>query len=201
MLLLLHEDDFPDTWEYWVTSYDGSFDEERYDETNLDPATTYYWKVWLRCGEIESPHSEVWSFTTGSDGTILPAPTLLSPADGSEIWSDDLPVKLQWSEVTGAAEYEVTIRPKWDDGMWYRDWYTYTTSTEIHNPLFVNTKLHTINGWLFRPINYYAKGTTSVGWIFHTNYLVLTDKICQLEVEINFKLIGFVWKAPNPACT
>ena len=102
LLLLLHEDDFPNHWVYWVTAYDGSFDEERYDETNLAPATTYYWKVWLRCGEIESPHSEVWSFTTGSADLILPAPILLSPADGSEIWSDDLPVILQWSDGNGS---------------------------------------------------------------------------------------------------
>jgi VCBS repeat-containing protein len=167
LLILLHEDDFPDTWVSWVTSYNSSFDEERYDETNLTPATTYYWKVWLRCGEIESPHSELWSFTTGSDGTILPAPTLLSPADGSEIWSSDLPVILQWSEVTGAAEYEVIIL-EWADGMWYRDWDIYATNTEytIPYPLTQNTYYQ----WLVRPINYYAKGTTSVGWIFHTQY-------------------------------
>ncbi len=167
LLLLLHEDDFPNDWVYWVTSYDGSFDEDRYDLANLTPATTYYWKVWLKCGEIESPHSELWSFTTGSDDTLLPAPTLLSPADGSEIWSGDLPVKLQWSPVTGAEEYKVVIK-KWADGTWNRVWSTTVTETE-YTITFVLTQNSNYQ-WSVQPINDYALGTTSLGWIFETKY-------------------------------
>jgi hypothetical protein len=150
---------------YWVTSYNSGFDEERYDVTNLAPATTYYWKVWLRCGEIESPHSVVWSFTTGSDGIILPAPILLAPADGSEIWSDDLPVILQWSEVTGAQEYKVVLT-KWDAGSWYIDWSTIVTETKaiIPNQLTQNSSYQ----WWVQPINNYAIGTKSLGWMFET---------------------------------
>ncbi|MFC1997475.1 cadherin-like domain-containing protein [Chloroflexota bacterium] len=165
LLLLLHEDDFPNDWVYWVTAYDGSFDEERYDETNLVPATTYYWKVWLRCGEIESPHSEVWSFTTGSADLILPAPILFSPADGSEIWADDLPVILQWSTVTGAEEYKVVIM-KWNSGSWYRDWYTTTTETEYIIPYTLTQNSY--YKWYVQPINDYALGTTSSEWMFET---------------------------------
>ena len=165
LLVLLHEDDFPYDWVYWVTSYNSSFDEERYDVTNLAPATTYYWKVWLRCGEIESPHSEMWSFTTGSDGIILPAPILLSPADGSEIWSEDLPVILQWSEVTGAEEYKVVLL-KWDAGIWYRVWWTFVTETEAIIPNLL-TQNSTYKWWV-QPINNYAIGTTSSEWMFET---------------------------------
>jgi hypothetical protein len=165
LLILLHEDDFPDEWVYRVTSYNGSFEEERYDETNLDPGTTYYWKVWLTCGEIESPHSDLWSFTTGSDGIISPAPTLLSPANGSEIWSSDLPVILRWSAVTGAAEYKVVLT-KWYSGSWYRVWYTIVTGTQatIPNILTQNSYYQ----WDVQPINDYAIGTTSATWMFQT---------------------------------
>jgi len=165
LFVSLHENDFPYDWVYWVTSYNSSFDEERYDVMNLDPATTYYWKVWLRCGEIESTHSEVWSFTTGSDGIILPAPILLSPADGSEIWSSDLPVILQWSEVTGAEEYKVGLT-KWDAGSWYLVWWTTVTETEaiITYPLTENSYYK----WWVQPINNYAIGTKSSEWMFET---------------------------------
>ena len=167
LLILLHEDDFPNEWVYWVTSYNSGFNEERYDETNLTPATTYYWKVWLKCGEIESPHSELRSFTTGSADLILPAPTLLSPADGSEIYSYDLPVKLQWSAVTGAEEYKVEIY-KWADGMWYRVWSTTVTETEYTIPFSLTQYSYYL--WYVQPINDYALGTTSLGWTFETKY-------------------------------
>jgi hypothetical protein len=165
LLLLLHEDDFPDHWVYWVTAYDGSFDEERYDETNLAPATTYYWKVWQRCGEIESPHSELWSFTTGSADLVLPAPVLLSPADESEIWSEDLPVILQWSAVTGAEDYKIEIA-KWVSGSWYRVWSTIVTETEYTIPF--SLVQNSYYQWWVQPINDYALGNTSSAWMFET---------------------------------
>ena len=165
LLLLLNEDDFPNDWVYWVTSYDSSFEEDRYDETNLSPDTIYYWKVWLMCGEIESPHSEMWSFTSGSADLILPAPVLLSPADGSEIWSDDLPVILQWSAVTGADEYKIVIS-KWVTGSWNRVWSTTVTETEYTIP-FVLTQ-NTFYRWSIQAINEYALGTKSSEWMFET---------------------------------
>jgi VCBS repeat-containing protein len=166
LLVLLHEEDFPYDWVYWATSYTSSFHEKRYDVTNLVPATTYYWKVWLRCGEIESPHSELWSFTTGSDGIFLPAPILLSPADGSGISSKDLPVLLQWSEVTGAEGYKVVLM-KLNAGSWYRDWETTVTETEaiIPNQLTRNSNYK----WWVQPINNYAIGTKSSEWMFETS--------------------------------
>ena len=69
---------------------------------NFYPGTTYYWRAWLTCGEIKGPYSDVWSFTTGSGGAILPAPALSAPADGSALSS--LPVTLRWSAVGGALE-------------------------------------------------------------------------------------------------
>ena len=75
---------------------------------NLDPATTYYWRAWVMCGDVVGPYSEVRSLTTGSDGTIPAAPNLISPADGTSIGA--LPFTMTWSTVPGALEYEVCRR-------------------------------------------------------------------------------------------
>jgi hypothetical protein len=73
---------------------------------NLDPATTYYWRAYLRCGNsVQSPYSDVWSFTSGSGGTLPPAPGLIAPANGSTL--PGLGTILQWSSVSGAVEYQV----------------------------------------------------------------------------------------------
>jgi hypothetical protein len=77
--------------------------------SNLDPAVTYYWRAWLMCGPgLQSPYSQVWTFTSGSGGTILPAPGLVAPADGTIL--PGLDTILQWSPVSGAVEYQVQWR-------------------------------------------------------------------------------------------
>ena len=76
--------------------------------TNLDPGSTYYWRAYVMCGTTRSPYSEVWSFTTGSGGTIPPAPDLLAPANGSVLPSTE--VTFQWSPVAGTIEYVVHWR-------------------------------------------------------------------------------------------
>lgn len=142
LFVSLHEDDYPDHWEYQVTSYNSYFEEEQYDVDNLSTDTTYYWQVFMKCGEVESPHSEVWSFTTGSDELILPAPTLLSPADGAEIWSDELPITLTWEPVVGATKYKV-ILSRWDleTGTWLLIYSRIVTEPQYLIPisLFDNT--------------------------------------------------------------
>lgn len=157
-LLTLHEDDFPGNWVYWVTSYNSGFNEEHYNQTNLEPGTTYYWQVWLKCGEIESPFSSQWSFTTGSDGIIPLAPDLLFPADDTTIYTQDLPITLQWSPVIGANEYEVVIS-RWDSGMWLVTYDTLIAETEYTIPfsLYRNTYYQ----WTVLSINDYAKGSAS----------------------------------------
>ena len=72
--------------------------------SNLQPATTYYWRAYLLCGEVQGPYSPVWSFTTGSGGAILPGPQLLTPADGSAL--PDREATLEWTAVQGAEEYQ-----------------------------------------------------------------------------------------------
>jgi len=79
---------------------------------NFDPATTYYWRTWMVCGEEEGPYSEVWSFITGSGGVLPPAPNLVSPPDGATVPLGSTPVRVTWSAVSGAEDYKVTRRDR-----------------------------------------------------------------------------------------
>jgi hypothetical protein len=108
-------------WAYGLRSDDQTQGTQQWRiDVNLSPSTTYYWRAYLMCGSTQGPHSEVWSFTTGSGGTTLPGPDLLSPADGSNVCGALLPAPdpgggsqcfggatLQWSPVTGATGYRV----------------------------------------------------------------------------------------------
>lgn len=165
-LLLLHEDDFPNTWVWSIWSYNW-ISEYTYDSQNLEPGTTYYWKVWHVCGETEGPHSEMWSFTTGTDGTIPAAPILISPANGSEIWSEDLPVILQWEEAIGAEQYYLEIY-KWSAGTWNRIWARNVSGTQYTIPFSLTE--NTYYKWNVTSLSYYALGGGSPFWQFHTNY-------------------------------
>ncbi len=72
----------------------------------LSPGTTYYWKVSSRDpnnNNAESP-SAVWSFTTGLP---LPAPALVSPANGATGVSNTSP--LSWNAVIGSSGYIVYL--------------------------------------------------------------------------------------------
>lgn len=76
---------------------------------NLAPATKYYWRVGTIVNN-DTAHpiwSREWSFTTGSGGIILPAPTLVSPADNVSIPQSSL--ILTWNPVAGAKEYALWV--------------------------------------------------------------------------------------------
>jgi hypothetical protein len=125
--------------------------------SNLDLATTHYWRTYLMCGSTQGPYSEVWSFTTGSGGTILPGPNLLSPANGSTLAGTV--VTLQWSPVSGAAEYLVHF-----------------VAGSAHNVRAVGGTETTITWlspnttyeWWVQARNDYAWGTDSTHWQFTT---------------------------------
>lgn len=127
--------------------------------SNLDPATTYYWRAWLMCNDTQGPYSEVWSFTTGSDGTILAAPMLTAPANGSTLPS--LPVTLQWSTVDGTVEYLLRWRKVGQGG------YTYSWQTETQRE-FSWLEANTSYEWWVSARNDYAIGENSETWQFTT---------------------------------
>ena len=74
--------------------------------SNLEPATDYYWRAGITCGGVDFV-SAIWHFRTGSGGTILPAPNLLAPDDGSTGVGPEL--DLAWTAVPGATGYWVHI--------------------------------------------------------------------------------------------
>jgi len=126
---------------------------------NLNPAATYYWRAWLMCGDVQGPYSEVWSFTAGSGGTILPAPTLVAPTNGRTLPTTT--VNLQWSPVSGAIEYLVRWREAGYGGYFVRS--VSATQTTISQ-----LKANTTYEWLISAQNDYAIGTDSETWRFTT---------------------------------
>lgn len=122
---------------------------------NLEPATTYYWRMALHCDDgewpwVEGPWSETWSFTTGSGGTILPAPSLISPADGSTV----AVAAFSWQPLLGAVEYILTIRPENGGDMYFH----------VTEPSFqwLYADLGKSYTWTVAARNDYALGTPSV---------------------------------------
>jgi hypothetical protein len=72
--------------------------------SDLEPATTYYWRV-RAIGPVLSPWSECRSFTTILGGEIL-SPQLSSPAAGAVVSSKP---DFQWSPIARAEQYELLI--------------------------------------------------------------------------------------------
>lgn len=124
---------------------------------NRDPATTYYWQTWLECDEIDSPYSEVWSFTTGSGGAILPAPNLITPTDGTELSS--LPTTFEWSAVNGTVEYIMHWREIGQGGYTY-NWVDKTNKEMRWLEPAANYE------WWVTARNNYAIGDDSKTWQF-----------------------------------
>ena len=125
---------------------------------NLDPNALYFWRAYLMCGSTQGPYSEVWRFTTGIGGTVLPAPSLRSPADGSTVPGPT--VTLRWSSVSGAVEYRAATR--------------HLASGHTFSEIVQGTKTEFrwspgrggIFEWWVIPRNDYAWGTSSTYWRF-----------------------------------
>ncbi len=133
---------------------EGSF---RYPN-NFDPGTTYYWRMRFRCqNNVTGPWTDVWHFTTGQHGVILPAPVLLSPPNGSVI--EETPVELKWEAVDGAVMYQVSWRKAGVLGKMYG----WTTQTSLHP--FGIQQGNTYEWWV-AAVNDYAVGEASLVWQF-----------------------------------
>ncbi len=125
---------------------------------NLKPATKYYWQVRLTCKNTQGQYSPAWSFTTNSNGTILPPPLLISPASGSTVPS--VQVTLQWSAMDGALAYGV----QWKKAG--QGWTSMMRVTETHADL--QLAYSSSYEWWIRAINDYAFGDDSEHWYFYT---------------------------------
>lgn len=129
---------------------------------NFESATTYYWRSRLVCGGEYGPYSDVRSFTTGSGGVILPAPSLVGPPDGATVLLGSASIILDWSPVSGAVEYQIRRR---DAGSLGGNRYDRTGTYQILSYLDVNTT----HEWWVRARNNYGYGTESVTRKFRQN--------------------------------
>jgi len=107
----------------------------------------------------------VWSFTSGSGGTILPPPTLVAPADGSTLAS--LPVTFQWLPVDGTIEYKVTWGKASEPNIRYTDW---VTGTQLTTDWHIDPSIayDIVYEWYVSARNDYAIGQSSDIWQFTT---------------------------------
>jgi hypothetical protein len=164
-------------WNYWSSYRTTGVHASRFP-LNLAPSTTYYWRAWLVCDDDEGLYTEVWSFTTGSSGVVLPGPALTAPADGSTLSS--LAVTLQWSDVDGAVEY-VVYWQKAGGSMTYYRWAT-ETQEEI-----TRLEANTTYEWWVAARNDYAIGKDSETWQFATPAESLSissqDLDCSFSVD------------------
>lgn len=125
---------------------------------NFEPATTHYWRAKLICDETEGLYTETWTFTTGSGGTILPAPTLLAPENGAQINAPF--VTLDWSYVSGAVEYASFWRDLSGSGFAFQ----WVSDSQVDIGLFSGTTYE----WWAVARNDYALGVGSAAWEFST---------------------------------
>jgi len=117
---------------------------------NLDADAQLCWRVRLKCGETLAPWSEVWSFTTGSDGTFAPAPSQSAPISGTLLTS--WPVPFSWSAVPRALDYKAIWRKV------SMPWVTYSTWTDETIALVWGLEPGTLYEWSVVTRNAYGIG-------------------------------------------
>jgi hypothetical protein len=124
---------------------------------NLEPGTTYYWRAFFTYDGSDGPPSQVWSFTTGSGGTLLPGPDLLSPANGSTLAGTT--TTAQWSPVDGAVEYLAHFKSATRHSTRQR------TETQV---TITGLSPNTAYEWWVQARNDYGWGNESAHWSFTT---------------------------------
>jgi hypothetical protein len=84
-----------------------------YVATGLSPDLTYYWRVRARNGASLGNWTTPFSFTTSDGSGALVAPTLVSPADGTEQVGIEN-ATLAWNAVDGAKTYTIQVSTQAD---------------------------------------------------------------------------------------
>ncbi len=127
---------------------------------NLAPATQYYWRIYLSSNGQPGLSSDVRAFTTGSGGTLLPAPSLVAPGSGS--LTSGLEVTFYWSPVAGALEYHINFL---DHASQVRYGGLWTTQTQMTLNFFSPNRTY---DWWVEARNGYGMGAPSQRWSFTT---------------------------------
>lgn len=138
---------------------------------NLLPDTRYYWRARSAYGDAcSNPNlswggwSPTWSFVTGSNGAILPAPQLVSPANGSVV--PLIRPTLTWQSVPGAVGTQIMGQPvppviNPGDFGWGTTWEIgVATSAQVYRDLTFGQTYE----WYVQFRNDYAWGDQSARW-------------------------------------
>jgi len=148
---------------------------------NLEPFTTYYWRVQTYVQGLVGEWSKTWSFRTE-----LPLTTLTEPAlgDSNQIINS---LYLRWQKPLGALKYDVRVDTKntfdTPDLVTKNDW------DFVQFDLY-NLKYKTIYYWSVRSINGTEKSAWSETWYFTTK----PDPSSVIDDNGNFEIDIF----PNP---
>ncbi len=124
---------------------------------NLNPATAYRWRVKADCGEGLVTYSDIWNFTSGSGGEILPGPSLITPENGS--LASSTTVVFDWEDVPGAVTYHFFYGE--EGSSWAYMSVPFSTATRS----LQNSKTYE---WYVIAANDYATGNPSQHWTFTT---------------------------------
>jgi hypothetical protein len=155
---------------------------------NLQPATKHYWHVRDQCGATYSPYSDVFTFTTGSGGVVLPAPTLKSPVSGTVGLIK--PVTLTWYSVAGAAGYQIHYGRVGSGG------YTLVETGGTSYVLNFVSANSTYEWWVVA-YNSYAYGAASPRWRFSTGTFAMAlpeESLPMLESDFVVSYRGNVYR-------
>jgi len=131
----------------------------------LTPGTTYSWRVWAFDQHGVSSSGPVWSFTTGSGGTLPSAFNKVTPPNGAT--SQLTSLTLDWADSSGATSYAYCYDTTNDNAC--SNWTsTGTTSQVAISGLSTNTNYY----WQARATNStgttYANGSQTALWSFTT---------------------------------
>jgi hypothetical protein len=134
----------------------------------LSPFTTYYWRIRATDGNVFSPWSTVWSYTTEQ---VLAAPSLVSPANTTASVSVSGAV-LNWNAVSFATsyEYQYSTDATFNTGVVSGSVSLTTTTTAALNAL-------TIYYWRIRATDGNVFSPWSVVWSFTTEQFINTPTL------------------------
>lgn len=146
--------------------------EPRYTTSNeeLEPHTTYYWRVIYRDEKGRSLWSDIWAFTTGeaSEPLELSAPELVSPVYEANTTEEEL--MLVWNAVDDATHYNIHLA----EDEYFEELVVNSSDLEVTEYLFTEPESNTTYYWRVR-----AKADTVVGpwsniWTFTTGQITTT---------------------------
>ena len=147
---------------------------------NLLPNTRYYWRArtgygnW-RTGPISwGPYSSTWSFTTGSDGTVLLGPELVSPPNNSDVYT--LRPTLQWRNSPGTRGFFLVAMPV-AGGSGYGWECEYCTAESAQ--FWVDLPQNSSWDWWGRLRNDYAWGAKSSVWRFTVRQATISGRVAE----------------------